>query len=301
MTNQPALAETSEIAIHDGLSGFIDVYDAAILDLWGVLHDGIRAYDHAEDALKRLRAAGKKICLLSNVPRRLGPTRAKLDGLGLTEDLYDHLVTSGEATHQALTNPSDDWHRKLGDAAYPLAPFDEAVEMLEGTGKQPVKSVGDADFLLAIGISDVRETLDDYRPALDAGLARNLPLLCANPDLIVNSGNRLAICAGTFAKYYQEQGGDVAYHGKPHGPVYDLCREHLGLAADQRILAVGDSFATDLTGAKRAGLDACLVAGGIHLADLGGEFGAPVSAPDVDRLAAKYGLAPDYVVPVCRW
>lgn len=287
--------------ICDGLRDIVDGYDAVILDLWGVLHDGIRIYDHTAEALQQLRAADKQICLLSNVPRRLGPTTTKIERMGLTPDLYDHLVTSGETTHQALLNPQDDWHRGLGQTAYGLAPRDEALEMLEGTGKELADDVGQADFMLAIGISHVDETLEQYRPALDAGLERGIPMLCANPDLVVNAGEKLAICAGSFAQYYAENGGDVAYHGKPHAPVYQICQDKLGLGAEAKVLAVGDSFATDLTGAKAAGLDSCLIAGGIHLAQLGGKFGGDVDVKALASLAEKYGLEPNYVLPLCRW
>lgn len=285
----------------EGLSRIADRYDGFILDLWGVLHDGIRAYDHAAEALARLRATGKIVCLLSNVPRREAPTVEKLAGMGLTPDLYHHLVTSGEATHDALKNPADDWHRALGERAHALSPRPEAEELLEATGKTLVDDPAEADFLLAIGIGHIDETLDMYRPTLDAGLARGLPLLCANPDLIVNAGRKLALCAGSFARYYREQGGDVAYHGKPHAPIYRECRRRMNLGESAAILAIGDSMATDVTGARHAGLAACLVTSGIHLGDLGGRFGAPAPAGTLEKLAVRYGLTPDYALPLCRW
>ena len=299
---QPSLATAKEVGIIEGLSQVADEYEAFILDLWGVLHDGVRAYDHAVETLKRLKATGKPVCLLSNVPRREAITITRLDSLGLTADLYDHLVTSGEATHNALKNPPDAWHEKLGGIAYALSPREESEELTVGTGKALTTDPNKADFLLAIGIGHADETLEDYKPALDAGLKRSIPLVCANPDLIVNAGGtRLAICAGTFARYYAEQGGDVAYHGKPYGPIYDRCRERLGLRPDARILAVGDSMATDVTGAKRAGLDACLITSGIHLRDFGVGHGEAPTTNAVRALVKRYGVAPDYAAAICRW
>ena len=285
-----------------GLSDIAADYDAFILDLWGVLHDGVRAYDHAVSTLQALKQTGKQVCLLSNVPRREFATVDRLNSLGLLPELYDHLVTSGEATHQALKQPADDWHRRLGTVAYGLSPREEAEELVEGTGKSLADDPADADFMLAIGIGDKSETLEQYQPALDAGLAKGLPLLCANPDLIVNAGgDRLAICAGSFARYYAEQGGDVAYHGKPHAPIYQTCRDRLGLGQQARMLAVGDSMATDVTGAKRAGLDACLVTSGIHLRDLAESAGQPAVPERLSSLIDRYDHTPDYAVALCQW
>ena len=296
------LTAATPVPIIDGLAPITDQYDAFILDLWGVLHDGVRAYDHAVETLKQLKATGKPVCRLSNVPRRESATIRKLDGLGLTTDLYDHLVTSGEATHDALKNPPDAWHDKLGAVAYALSPREESEELTVGTGKKLTGDPDQADFLLAIGIGHADETLEDYKPALDAGLKRSIPLLCANPDLIVNAGGtRLAICAGRFAQYYAEQGGDVAYHGKPHRPIYARCRERIGLGSDARILAVGDSMATDVTGAKRAGLDACLITSGIHLRDMAISAGEKPSEAAIAALAERYQIAPDYATALCRW
>jgi HAD superfamily hydrolase (TIGR01459 family) len=285
-----------------GLSDIAAHYDAFILDLWGVLHDGVRAYDHAVETLIALKQTGKPICLLSNVPRREAPTIERLNSLGLTPDLYDHLVTSGEATHQALKSPVDDWHRALGKQVYALSPREESEELTVDTPKILVDDPAKADFLLAIGIGHADETLADYRPALDVGLSRNLPLLCANPDLIVNAGgDRLAICAGSFAQYYADQGGNVAYHGKPHAPIYQTCRDRLGLDSNSRILAIGDSMATDVTGAKRAGLDACLVTSGIHLRDLADRAGDQAHSMRLISLIGRYEYAPTYAIPLCRW
>jgi HAD superfamily hydrolase (TIGR01459 family) len=285
----------------EGLEAIASQYDALIIDLWGVLHDGIQAYEHAAGALKRLKEAGVQLCLLSNVPRREAPTVEKLAGMGLTPDLYDHLVTSGEATRKALIDPPDDWHEALGGTVYALAPLENAVEMLEGTARRLTDRPETASFLLAIGTSHVDQTMDDFRPALDAGLARGLPLLCANPDLIVNAGRKLALCAGSFAAYYREQGGNVAYHGKPHAPIYAECRKRLGLDEEAKVLAVGDSMATDVTGARNAGLAACLITSGIHLDDLGGKFGEAASPQQLTALADKYRLTPQYALPLFRW
>ncbi|MEO0393263.1 MAG: TIGR01459 family HAD-type hydrolase [Pseudomonadota bacterium] len=285
-----------------GLSAVADQYEGFILDLWGVLHDGVQAYEHAVETLQQLKATGKPVCLLSNAPRREAAIVTRLNGLGLTGDLYDHLVTSGEATHQALKNPPDAWHKALGPVCYALSPHPEAEELTAGTNKQLTDDPHQADFLLAIGIGHADETLDDYRPALDAGLARSIPLVCANPDLVVNAGgSRLAICAGAFAQYYQEQGGDVAYHGKPHGPIYDVCRNRLNLPVTAPILAIGDSMATDVTGAKQARFDACLITSGIHLKDVGVSHGTMPDTLAVQGLITRYGVTPDQVTALCKW
>ena len=293
---------TTSISIIEGLAPITGRYDGFVIDLWGVLHDGVRVYDHAVELLEQLKATGKPVCLLSNTPRPEAGAIERMAGIGLTPDLYDHMVTSGQATHDALRQPSDDWHRRLGKTAYVMAPEDEGRAFLNGTGKTYTNDPAKADFILAIGIGHVDEVLSDFTPAMDVGLERGLPMVCANPDLIVNAGGtRLAICAGSFAQYYAEKGGDVDYHGKPHAPIYARCRERIGLGETARLLAMGDSMATDVTGAKRAGLDACLITSGIHLKDLNVQTGQTPNGEALEALAANYTVHPDYALALCRW
>ncbi len=284
-----------------GLRKIADRYDGFILDLWGVLHDGVRAYPGAADCLRELKAAGKRLCLLSNAPRRLASTRAKLDGMGLTADLYDALLTSGEATHLALKDPPDAWHAALGPRLFHIGPPRDN-DVYEGlSGRTKVDTPDAADFVLNTGIDDFDETLADYEDVLQACAARRLPMVCANPDLVVVVGEKLVICAGELARRYAELGGDVAYHGKPHAPVYRRCFDLLGGLAPGRVCGVGDSLRTDVAGAAAAGIDSMLVTGGIHREELGTAWGDHPDPARLTEVTAAASHPPTWAVPRFVW
>ncbi|NYZ12908.1 TIGR01459 family HAD-type hydrolase [Azospirillum sp. RWY-5-1] len=283
-----------------GLSQVIDRYDGVILDLWGVIHDGGKPYDGVPDCLDRLAAAGKAVCLLSNAPRRTAGVEAKLSGMGIGPDRYQHVMTSGEAAFEALRDRNDPWHAKLGNRLYHLGPKRDR-DVFETLGCVEAASPDAADFVLNTGTLDFDDTLDVYVPVLEACAAAGLPMICANPDLVVLIGDQMALCAGTLAQHYETLGREVAYHGKPHAPVYRRCLELMGGPDRQRVLAIGDSFRTDVAGANAAGIDSAFVTGGIHREELGIRWG---ETPDPERLAmaaATAGQTPTYVIPRLVW
>ncbi|CAK0754218.1 TIGR01459 family HAD-type hydrolase [Azospirillaceae bacterium] len=284
-----------------GLASVAEHYDGFILDLWGVLHDGERACPGVEDCLKRLLAIGKKVCLLSNAPRRNQGVVEKLNGMGLTPDFYNALVTSGEATREALQTPSDDWHRALGARCLHIGPDRDRDVMLSVSRLIPVTDVEQADFLLNSGPVSYDDLLEDYDPLLQRAVARGLPMVCANPDLEVMVGARRVICAGALAQRYECFGGSVRSHGKPYPEVYRRCSVLMGDIDGRRLLAIGDSLRTDVAGAVAAGIDAALVVGGIHLERVGGVWG---DMPDAARLAAfidESPVKPHIVLPRLVW
>ncbi len=283
-----------------GLSALAEGYDALILDLWGVLHDGVRPYPGAIDCLRQLRRVGKRVCLLSNAPRRIGSAVARLDELGITADLYDSILTSGELAHQALRRPDDAFHAALGRRCLHLGPpRDDDVH--QGLGLDMAATPEDADFVLVTGVDTEEETLADSVPVLARAGRRDLPMVCANPDLVVMFGGSIMICAGLLARHYEEMGGRVAYHGKPYPAVYRHCLDRLGGMPPGRVLAVGDALRTDIAGANAAGIDSLWITGGIHLGELGTPWGA---APDPARAAtaiAVTGFRPTAVAPCLAW
>lgn len=284
-----------------GIAEVIDRYDGFILDLWGVLHDGERPYPGVPDCLDRMRAAGKTLCLLSNAPRRTRGVIEKLDGMGLGRECYHHVMTSGEATYEALRDRDDPWHAALGRRLYHIGP-ERDIDVFDGLGYQVAATPAEADFVVNTGIVTFGETLADYQPQLDACLAAGLPMICANPDLVVMVGPMLVICAGTLAARYEEMGGDVRQHGKPYAPVYERCFKLLGIADKSRILAVGDSLRTDVAGANAAGIDVALVTAGIHQEELGGAaWGEAVDPVNLRALADASGNMPTYAMPSLRW
>jgi HAD superfamily hydrolase (TIGR01459 family) len=280
-----------------GLAAIAGRYKGFIIDLWGVVHDGENPHPGALDALRRLRSGGR-ICLLSNSPRRQSDVAARLEAMGIGPDLYDHVVTSGELTLEALTHPPDAWHEDLGRRYLHLGPS-HGFGMLAALQQTQVESPGLADFVLATGTCP-GETVAAYLDVLSDCARLGRPLLCANPDLIVHVGNEVAVCAGSLAKHYEALGGETRYYGKPHSPAYRRCLELLGLGPDE-ILAIGDGLPTDIAGGMAAGIDVAFVTSGIHCAELDTVWG---SLPNTARLAAlldSNGLNPRFVLPALTW
>jgi HAD superfamily hydrolase (TIGR01459 family) len=294
----PAL---SPIALYPSVATLAARYDGFVLDLWGVIHDGITPYPGVADTLARLKAAGKRVVLLSNAPRRAREiVRAMDEKMGLPPALYDALISSGEAAYQALRRREEPWLQALGRACYLMGPARDHG-MLEGIDLRRVKRMEEAEFILATGVDWDDDRLDLYLPALEIAAGRRLTMVCANPDLVVIRGGKRIICAGTLAQRYESLGGEVRYFGKPHAPIYRLCFERLGIADKSRIVAVGDSLRTDIAGAAAAGIDAVLVTGGIHAEELGIAHG---EHPDPDVLAqicARAGHMPQAAIPAFVW
>jgi HAD superfamily hydrolase (TIGR01459 family) len=270
------------VPILSGLAQVADRYDGFIVDLWGVLHVGERRFPDVPACLARLQRAGKHVVILSNAPRRVAAAVARLTEIGIPRAAYHALMTSGEEAYQRLKRRDDPWYAALGRACLHLGPPRDNG-MLDGLDLIKVAAVAAADFVLNTGTNMDGERVEDYLPLLAAARGRNLPMICANPDLVVITRGRRQICAGTLAQRYAALGGEVRWHGKPFRSVYERCFELLGDMARERILGVGDSLRTDVAGAHNAGLDALLVTGGIHADELGV---APGEAPSAEALTA---------------
>lgn len=257
-------------------------YDGFILDLWGVIHDGVAPMPGAIECLQALTGAGKRIALLSNAPRRAEDVIRRITPIGVPRGLYHHVMSSGEEAWQHLSRRHDPFYAALGRHCLHIG-SERDLEIREGLSLNFVDSAEKADFILNTGPAGWDDRIEDYEPLLRQALARNLPMVCANPDLVVMRGSRLHLCAGALAKWYEDAGGRVRWHGKPHRSVYDTCLGLLGIEDRSRILAVGDSLRTDIAGAAGAGLDSVLIAGGIHAE----EFGAAGNrVPDLNRIEA---------------
>lgn len=275
-----------------------DAYDLFLVDQWGVLHDGQSPYPAAIEVLARLRARGRRVVLLSNSARRTEIGIAKLTKMGVDRSLYDDLVTSGEQTWRYLKDRPDPFARALGQRCI-LFSWGYEGGLTGGTGIEVVEDVGRADFILNAGTDRAR--LDAYEPILRAAVGRDLPMVCANPDLVtVSPTGELIICPGSVARRYEELGGRVRYHGKPGRAVYQACFDLYPEAA-ARAVGIGDSLHHDIAGAIGAGIASVLVAGGIHAADLHIEPGAMPGPENLAALVSKTGQRPDYVIPLFRW
>jgi HAD superfamily hydrolase (TIGR01459 family) len=250
----------------EGLQSLADRYDLVLCDVWGVLHNGVKAYESASDALTRFRAKGGRVVLVSNAPRPGASVGTQLDGFGVPRTAYDAIVTSGDLTRLAIEERIDRIVHHIGPPRD--MPIYDGLDVRFG-------SIDEADYVVCSGFdNDEEETVEDYRAPLETMRRRDLLMVCANPDLIVERGHMILPCAGTIALAYEEMGGKVFYAGKPHGPVYDraldVAAELSGRAIPkERVLAVGDAIRTDIAGAVGFGIDSLMVARGIHAEELG--------------------------------
>lgn len=240
----------------DNICEFADSYDYFIFDVWGVIHDGSAAYDGAVEAVKFLRQKGKKICFLSNAPRRASKVAAVLEKFGITPDLYDFILSSGEATFLAL-------EKDPAQKYYYIGP-DKDLDLLDGLEHEITNNASEASFAVATGFDGENSTADEKMPQLLEAKKNNLPLICVNPDLIVvKKDGREMICAGVLANEYEKLGGKVTYYGKPFPEVYKMVLRIFNISEKNRILAIGDGLPTDIKGAVDFGIDNVLVTNGI--------------------------------------
>ncbi|HSZ74116.1 MAG TPA: TIGR01459 family HAD-type hydrolase [Rhizomicrobium sp.] len=250
-----------------GLSEIASDYDALICDVWGVLHDGKEPRLEAAHALSHFRRAHGPVVLLSNAPRPVADIEAQFTYIGVPLDCYDAIVTSGVATREELAR------RASGEKLAMLHIGPERDRgVFEGLNIECVE-VAHSELALCTGLwDDDTETPDDYEELLATLKARDLTMLCANPDIVVQRGGALVYCAGALAKAYEELGGEVVYYGKPHRPIYDMTlatAHRIAGRAIKRPLAIGDGMDTDIKGANHAGIDALFIADGVHAAQMG--------------------------------
>jgi HAD superfamily hydrolase (TIGR01459 family) len=292
---QAARAEASgEVPLVEGLSALAPHYDLILSDIWGVLHNGLVAFAPASEALTRFRAGGGWVVLVSNAPRPSAGVAAQLDRVGVPRTAWDAIVTSGDLTRAAVSE-------RKGQTVHHLGPRrDRAI--FEGLDVA-FGDVDAADYVVCSGFrNDETETVEDYRGSLERMHARDLWMICANPDLVVERGDLLVPCAGALAVAYEEIGGRVFYAGKPHRPVYEAA---LAMGAKlrggepvppSRVLAVGDAMRTDIAGAAAFGIDALLVARGIHAVELGLEAGSL----DIEHVRRWLGTQEHRPIGVCE-
>jgi len=283
------------IPIVDSLKGIGSRYRAWLVDIWGVMHNGRNAFPRAASATLAFRESGGIVVLLSNSPRPSGAVKEQLRHFGVPDEAYDAIVTSGDLTRHELG-------KHPGARVYHLGP-ERDLPIFVGLD---VTLVGpeEAELVVCSGLfNDDTETPDDYADLLRSLAARDLLMICANPDHMVERGHQLIYCAGALAAMYEAQGGNVIYAGKPYAPVYQLALETVaGLAGGEvgtdQVLAIGDGVHTDIAGAANFGIDAVFVASGLHAPGAGGEA---LDAPHVAELFAQASRRPLAATLALNW
>jgi HAD superfamily hydrolase (TIGR01459 family) len=286
-----------ETRVLNGLREIAENFDLVLMDLWGCVHDGVKPYPAALDCLARLRDAGKSVAILSNAPRRASEVEAKLTEMGIDRALYTGMFTSGEETWKYLKARPDGLGQRLGRRVYAIM-ADRDTGILDGLDLQQVADIGEATFVLVTGIEDAKMQAKDFDPVLRQALRAGLPLLCANPDLVVHRAGVEEICAGAVAERYESLGGRVVYHGKPHVKIYDVIFKALG-AVRGRAIGVGDSYRTDIRGAQDASAKGVLIAGGIHRSEL--LYAAKIDPKRLRDINQSFGIIPDFALAQLAW
>ena len=280
-----------------GLNEIADRYNAFILDLWGCLHDGVVVYPEALEALRRLKAAGKRAIILSNAPRRAREVAVRIAEMGITPDLYDYIHTSGEETWHELAQNEIAVLQGRGRKLYPIMPARDRT-ILDGIDVELVDDPAQADFMLVTGTETGKEDLATFDPLLGPMAARGVPLVCANPDLVVHRGGIEEICAGSVAQRYEMLGGPVVWFGKPYPAVYRRILADCDLKPAQ-LLCVGDALRTDVAGGKGIGAATLFTVGGIHHQEL--LVNNQLDMARLEALCRRLGQTPDFAIAHLGW
>lgn len=297
--SSPTLSRFTPPLALSSVRALAERFDTLILDLWGVVHDGAAAFPQSAETLRRLKEAGVTTLLLSNAPRRAHTLIAQMETFGIPRDLYGEVMSSGEAVRRELIDRTDPFFAALGHRCYHIGrPQDRSL--FEDVSVEIVESLQDADYIVNTSPREQDHQVADYEAELAVAIARDLPMVCANPDRVVIRQGKRIVCAGAIADRYSEIGGRVAWRGKPDPAIYRLCLEVLG-GDPSRIAVVGDALETDMLGAKSVGLSGIWVTGGIHANDVGGGYGVPAIPALVADLCKRHELQPYATLPGFIW
>jgi HAD superfamily hydrolase (TIGR01459 family) len=267
--------------------------DVLLSDIWGVVHNGLIAFPDACEALHTFRSRGGSVILITNAPRPADSVQRQLRKLSVSDETYDAIVSSGDLTRNFVASHSNQKMFWVGPER------DNSIYRGLDPNTAPLE---EADYIVCTGLfDDETESADNYRPMLEQARARKLPMVCANPDIVVERGDRLIYCAGAIAELYRELGGEVIFYGKPHRPIYERAIE---LAAERRgapvpldrVLAIGDSVRTDLAGAQAFGIDCLFVTRGIHSEEFEG-----LDQLDPASVKELFGHPPRALIRELRW
>ena len=275
------------------LRDLVDGKEVVLSDIWGVVHNGLESFPEACDALHTYRKQGGTVILITNAPRPADSVQRQLRKLGVADETYDAIVSSGDLTRLFVADHP-------GKKMFWLGP--ERDSSIHRGLDAVIAPLEQADYIICTGLfDDETETAEDYRAMMLQARERKLTLICANPDIVVERGDRLIYCAGAIAELYRELGGAVIFYGKPHRPIYEramqLAAQHRGRPAPlDRVMAIGDSVRTDLTGAHGFGIDCLFVTRGIHSEEFEG-----IDQLDPASVKELFGHPPRALMRELRW
>jgi HAD superfamily hydrolase (TIGR01459 family) len=275
------------------LSDLVDGVEVILSDIWGVVHNGLESFPAACEALHTYRQRGGTVILITNAPRPADSVQRQLRKLGVADETYDAIVSSGDLTRNFVADHP-------GKKIFWIGPErDSSIHRGLDAVMAPLEQ---ADYIICTGLfDDETESAEDYRAMMLQAREHKLPLICANPDIVVERGDRLIYCAGAIAELYRELGGEAIFYGKPHRPIYERA---MALAAERRgrptsldrVLAIGDSVRTDLTGALGFGIDCLFLTRGIHSEEFEG-----IDQLDPASVKELFGHPPRALMRELRW
>ncbi|MGJ5207883.1 TIGR01459 family HAD-type hydrolase [Bradyrhizobium sp. HKCCYLR20261] len=280
-----------------GLSAIADRFDHVLLDQWGTLHDGRMVFPAALECLARLKRARKPILVLSNSGKRARSNAERLARLGVNSAAYDGILTSGEVTWAGLRDRTRAPFTDCGDTCFLISRGGDR-SLIEDLDIVTVDDMREADFILLGGLDDDVAEPDLWRDHFTRAAARRVPMICANPDLMMFGASGLVPAPGTLARAYEWLGGAVSFVGKPHAPIFEAALEQLGRPDPRRVLMIGDSLDHDVAGARAMGLQTLLLADGVHRTALAG---APDLAAATRKLAASTSRMPNWTMQQLSW
>ncbi|GAB5426851.1 MAG: TIGR01459 family HAD-type hydrolase [Devosia indica] len=287
---------TAPLPTISGLSELSGRYDAVLSDVWGVIHNGVSAFPEAVEALRAFRRAGGRAVLITNAPRPSAPIVAMLDRLGVPRDAYDAIVSSGDSTRAMI-------EKYRGKAIHHVGPPTEDDALYEGLDLRRT-GAEEAEVVVVTDLDTDDDTPEMYRERARLWLSRRLPMICANPDRVVEHGDKIIYCGGALGDLYSAMGGMVHMAGKPYPPIYEqafaLAEKAAGGSLDKsRVLAIGDSVRTDAAGAAQFDIDLLFITGSIHAAELDA-FGKPDPQAIADLIAPSRARVAGYL-PRLAW
>ena len=275
------------------LSDLVDGVEVILSDIWGVVHNGLESFPEACEALHTYRQRGGTVILITNAPRPADSVQRQLRKLGVADETYDAIVSSGDLTRNFVADHP-------GKKIFWIGPErDSSIHRGLDAVMAPLEQ---ADYIVCTGLfDDETESAEDYRAMMLQAREHKLPLICANPDIVVERGDRLIYCAGAIAELYRELGGEAIFYGKPHRPIYEramaLATERRGKPTSlDRVLAIGDSVRTDLTGALGFGIDCLFLTRGIHSEEFEG-----IDQLDPASVKELFGHPPRALMRELRW
>jgi HAD superfamily hydrolase (TIGR01459 family) len=265
----------------EGLNSIAENYGLFYIDLWGVVHNGILLHKEAVNVLNQLQNLNKEFILLTNAPRPSETVRVFLKKMGLTNNILSHVYSSGEAALDYLSN------NLSSQKFYHIGPPRDFDLFRAFRGKK-TNDINNCDYFLCTGLlNEQNDDLNYYKKLFEKKTKKKM--ICTNPDLIVDRGNKRELCAGSIAMVFEKMGGEVIYFGKPYAEVYNQSANN----KNKKVLCIGDNLNTDIKGANLLNFESLLITNGIHKKE--------IKKNGIEKISKNYEAICNYTQSELKW